>query len=107
MSLVKEFYPTLNLNEFKNVNFKKTQSSLKSMLHTLFLNEEVLEEYKHPEIVSSLGNFLELDYFMPKFQLAVEYQVRQVGCFSNAFRRGINIFMECCNFIKRIHLRRD
>jgi hypothetical protein len=36
---------------------------------------EVLEEYKHPDITTPSGKSLELDYFIPKFNIGVEYQV--------------------------------
>jgi hypothetical protein len=36
---------------------------------------EVFEEFRHPEILSSSGNPVELDYFYPKLKLAIEYQV--------------------------------
>lgn len=75
MTIVKEFYPELNLNKFSNVSFKKSQSLIKSMLNSLFQGEEVLEDYKHPDIIGSSGKFMELDYFLPNFSLAIEYQV--------------------------------
>ena len=36
---------------------------------------EVLEEYRHPDIVTSSGGSLELDFFYPELKIAVEYQV--------------------------------
>ena len=36
---------------------------------------EVVEDYRHPEIVMSSGYPLEIDYFFPNLNLAFEYQV--------------------------------
>jgi hypothetical protein len=36
---------------------------------------EVLEEYKHPDITTNSGYPLELDFFYPQLNIAVEYQV--------------------------------
>jgi hypothetical protein len=69
---------------------KKTQSSLKSTLKSIFPKYgncanvtfklicgcvEVLEEYKHPDLISTSGRNLELDFFYPQFKLAIEFQV--------------------------------
>jgi hypothetical protein len=42
-----------------------------------FILVEVLEEYRHPQIVSAAGHFLELDFFYPKLNIAFEFQVTQ------------------------------
>jgi hypothetical protein len=69
--------------------YKKSQSLLKSMLNAMFAQEgssftgcspsptflEALEEYRHPDILTSSGYPLELDLFYPKLKIAVEYQV--------------------------------
>ena len=53
---------------------KKSQYMLKECIQNLFLNKEkdlvLLEEYKHPDIAN-----LELDYFLPQYNIAFEYQV--------------------------------
>jgi hypothetical protein len=36
-----------------------------------------LEEYRHPELISVTGRQLELDFFYPKLNVAVEYQGKQ------------------------------
>lgn len=38
---------------------------------------EVLEEYRHPDIVAPSGIPLQLDFFYPRLKLAFEYQVQQ------------------------------
>ena len=48
---------------------KKSQYILKECIEKVFANALVLEEYRHPD-----AN-LELDYFLPEFKLAFEYQV--------------------------------
>jgi hypothetical protein len=96
-------YPELNQDFFteksKNAHYKKSQSVLKLMLNNLFSQEGkvfnfifclscnvvVVEEYRHPDIVSG-GHPLELDFFYPQLKIAVEYQVTQ------RFKAGI----ECC-----------
>ena len=37
--------------------------------------QEFVEDYKHPDIVTSSGYPLELDFFFPQLNLAFEYQV--------------------------------
>jgi hypothetical protein len=36
----------------------------------------VLEEYKHPDIITSNGKPLELDFFYPQLNIAFEFQVQ-------------------------------
>lgn len=57
-------------------NLKKSQYYLKESLHTLFQGEDILEEYRHPDLLSKYP--LELDFFIPKYNIAFEYQV---NCF--------------------------
>ena len=73
MSIVKNFYPELNLKNFefgKSLTAKKSQYTLKSMINELFPNEEILEDYRHADL-----DYLELDYYLPNLKLAFEYQV--------------------------------
>ena len=55
-------------------SIKKSQYMLKECIQNMFLNKEkdfvLLEEYKHPDISN-----LELDYFLPQYNIAFEYQV--------------------------------
>jgi hypothetical protein len=37
--------------------------------------EEVLEDYRHPDIIMPSGFPVEFDYFYPSLNVAVEYQV--------------------------------
>jgi hypothetical protein len=75
---------------------KKSQFLLKSALKALFPKEgslsfeskiilftEILDEYKHPDIVSPSGRNLELDFFYPRLNIAFEYQVFQDSCDNN------------------------
>ena len=48
---------------------KKSQSMLKDYIQQLFTGV-LLEEYKHPDIAN-----LELDLFLPQYNIAFEYQV--------------------------------
>ena len=54
---------------------KRAQYVLKESLNALFSGEKsvLLEEYRHPDIEN-----LELDYFFPQYNLAIEYQVESV-----------------------------
>ena len=52
---------------------RKAQYELKQCIEKLFNKEKnnvLLEEYKHPDIAN-----LELDYFLPQYNIAFEYQV--------------------------------
>ena len=74
-------YPEINWEMPDKSKFhKKSQQILKSMLKTIFPTEEVLEDYKHPDLSSSSGYPLELDFFYPKINLAFEYQVNKNYC---------------------------
>ena len=46
MSIVKEFVPSISLNDFKNNNYKKSQGVVKSMLQTLFPGEGAYNKLK-------------------------------------------------------------
>ena len=56
-------------------NTKKSQYLLKECIKTIFNKENTLvfEEYSHPDAEN-----LELDYFLPEFNLAFEYQVKRL-----------------------------
>ena len=54
---------------------KKSQYMLKECIEKLFVSDKnkdivLLEEYRHPDISN-----LELDYFLPQYNIAFEYQV--------------------------------
>lgn len=54
---------------------KKSQTTLLKYLHTLFSNEDVLEDYRNPDIVYDSTQFpVELDIYIPRHKLAFEYQ---------------------------------
>ena len=55
----------------------------------LFL--EVVEEYRHPDLVLSTGFSPELDLFYPKLNLAFEYQVKKARENKVTVTRGNNI----------------
>jgi hypothetical protein len=76
-------------NKSKSPHNKKSQSVLKTVLKKmipqsgkphkytfgLMRSLDVLEEYRHPDIVTSKGRHLELDLFYPQLKIAFEYQV--------------------------------
>jgi hypothetical protein len=66
-----EFY-----TKTKSPFHKKSQSLLKIALQNIF-QLEMLEDYRHPEIVNASGFPLELDFFFPHINLAFEYQGQQ------------------------------
>ena len=73
MEIVKKFYPDLNMKLFHFSNplgSKKSQYTLKSMLLSLFPNQEIIEEYRHADLEN-----LEIDYYLPHLKLGFEYQV--------------------------------
>lgn len=74
--LISNVFPEYNLN-FNYKTVKSSQHYLKACLKTLFPLEEILEDYKHPDIISLDGLPLELDLFYPKFNIAFEYQGQQ------------------------------
>jgi hypothetical protein len=37
---------------------------------------EVVEEYRHPDLITPSGDAFELDLYYPEFKLAVEFQVK-------------------------------
>ena len=58
---------------------KKSQYMLKECIVKLFSDDKkepvLLEEYKHPDIAN-----IELDYFLPQYNIAFEYQVMKESC---------------------------
>jgi hypothetical protein len=52
----------------------------------------LLEEYRHPDIVTAIGHPLELDYFFPNLNLAAEFQGMQHFTSLHAFLHSLNSF---------------
>jgi hypothetical protein len=85
----------------RNSYYRKTsQEHLYKQLHKLFPEEgnsmfwhifnffiEIIEEYKHPKIISNKGHNLELDFYFPRLNLAFEYQVMYHFPFVNLLGR--------------------
>jgi hypothetical protein len=92
LTFVQEVYNTGDMVNSKFAFYKKTQVTLKSMLKAMFptngkfslpqnkiyivLSVEVLDEYKHPDLIAISGRTLELDFFYPQLNLAIELQVK-------------------------------
>jgi hypothetical protein len=84
--------PQVEISQQSSPFYKKTQETIKAMLKTMFPQDgkispffvnffvEVLQEYRHPDLKSTSGFPLELDFFFPKYNLAIEYQVL-ISCF--------------------------
>ena len=73
MNIVRNIYPDINPKNIQfgsNLKLKKSQYILKSMIHELFPNQEIMEDYRHVDLDN-----LELDYYLPDLKLAFEYQV--------------------------------
>jgi hypothetical protein len=49
---------------------------------------EFFEEYKHPDVISPSGYPLEFDYFYPKLNIAIEYQVKKYFLVFFSFFKG-------------------
>ena len=60
-------------NKWRKSTSKKSQYVLKECIQQIFSKENtlILEEYRHPD-----AN-LELDYFLPQYNIAFEYQVNK------------------------------
>lgn len=102
VNLLSTVYPDQFIKP-KSLN-KKTQNIIKAMLKSLFPGQgnwvayvcllvEVLEEYRHPDIVTPSGAPLELDFFYPQLKVAVEYQVILVA--SIVTFKGTTALCEC------------
>lgn len=65
------------------------------------MNIVILEEYKHPDIVNPVGYNIELDFFYPKLNLAIEYQVKIPILLNNnvIFERENSITKLCHTYI--------
>jgi hypothetical protein len=100
MSLVNEVYNVKS----KGALHKKSQHLVKTMLQILFPNEDVFEEYNHPDLVSSNGYILELDFFYPKLNMALEYQVFNSSDVLLNSKRGHNIIELWLLFIIKLSL---
>lgn len=76
-SLLKREYPDFNwdFTKFSAKNKKSKQRELFVVVCQLFgSNEEILEDYIHPKIERSNNMKIEFDIFVPKWNLAFEYQ---------------------------------
>ena len=88
MGVVREVYQSESILKDKTASFKKSQILLKKILKKIFAEEgifffcvvnkkqtEVFEDYRHPDIVFPSGFPVELDFFYPRLNIAIEYQV--------------------------------
>jgi hypothetical protein len=76
-SLLSRNVPSYNWNMDKLLvsKPKATQSWLKHMITKLFPDAEVIEDYLHPELIySNTRKPMQIDVFLPKLSLALEYQ---------------------------------
>ena len=90
MELIKSRYPEINLQKITSLRFKKSQFLLYNMLQRIFPNQEILQEFRHPQITNEKGQTLELDIFLPQLQIAIEYQVNFCFFFNIFFPIFIN-----------------
>jgi hypothetical protein len=57
---------------------KKNQTRLFEIVRSIFVHEEVLFDFRHPELIfSDSGARMELDIWLPRLKLAFEYQGEQ------------------------------
>jgi hypothetical protein len=64
--------------QFKSDAFRaKEQLLLFRGVQKLFANEEILCDYKHPQLSFTTNNKMELDIYIPSLSLAFEYQGQQ------------------------------
>ncbi|MDC0556926.1 zinc-ribbon domain-containing protein [Candidatus Poseidoniaceae archaeon] len=56
---------------------KKNQTALFEIVKKLYPDDEILFDYKHPELIFPSGWRMELDIWLPRIQLALEYQGQQ------------------------------
>ena len=79
-------------NKFvKSTRTKKSQMLLKMCVQNMFGGENtlILEDYIHPDVD------LELDYFLPEYKLAFEYQVKRIDlCEVNINRENNTIIVD-------------
>ena len=66
--ILKDAFPNKFIKTLTS-NTKKSQYILKECIENIFATL-ILEEYRHPNVVN-----LELDYFLPEYNVAFEYQV--------------------------------
>jgi len=94
VSLLREVYPQydwrLQLTDGRNNLswMSGAQHNLWKFLKSYFPNEEIIINYKHPDLISPTNNgLIELDIWIPKWKLAFEYHGMQH--FREAFNKDI------------------
>ena len=106
--ILKTAFPQLNWTSKGSYLLKKSQYMLKQCIEKLIKDVIVLEEYKHPNISN-----LELDFFLPQYKIAFEYQVSIFSLYCGLFKgpqhyKNVNVFHqnEPVNILKQRDLRK-
>jgi len=66
-----------NISEFSPRHKKSRQRLLLLKLQDIFKNEEIIEEYSHPDLKRNSGFCAKFDVFIPKLNLAFEFHGEQ------------------------------
>lgn len=71
--MLESVYPEHEWNPKLFLSTKKVQKILYNLITKLFPNENILEDYRHPELRFASNSRMELDIYLPGKNLAFEY----------------------------------
>lgn len=80
--MLESVYPDHEWNPKLFLHTKKVQKILYNMVKKLFPKEDILEDYRHPDLRYSSNSRMELDIYLPGKNLAFEYNGYEMSLYS-------------------------
>jgi hypothetical protein len=74
-NLLQKIFPQFNWKESRSASISQSQGFLSQLVKKWFQNEDVKENFQHPELHFASGRSMQLDIYLPSLRVAFEYHV--------------------------------